>query len=360
KAAVRDVGRIMNVSLEDVAAIYRIIPDFQTLHNVMETMPDIKKYQKDPKFKKVFDVAMKLEGLRHLTGVHAAGVLIAPGPAANFVPLTNSNPKRIITTQYDGNTLSKLGFMKLDFLGLRKLDIIKAAVGRIKTRGFDLEKIPLNDLKTWTLISHGLTNGVFQLESEGFKKYLVAAKPGRLEDLSALTALYRPGPIDAGFTDRFIELKNNPEKQDYIHPLLGPILKNTYGVYVYQEQVMSVAMEVGGFTPWEANDFRRILGKKQYPEIYNMRKKFIARARKKKIAVKTSEAIFSQLIAYAGYAFNKSHSIAYALIGYQQAYLKANYPQEFMTALLESEKNTEYREYYDKYLDEARRIGVKI
>ena len=359
KAAVRDVGRVMNVPLEDVAAIARLIPDFQTLHSVMETVPDIKKHQKDPKIKKMFEIAMKLEGLRHLTGVHAAGVLIAPGPAANFVPLTNSNPKRIITTQYDGNTLPKLGFMKLDFLGLRNLDIIKAAVGRIKTRGFDLEKIPLDDLKTWTLISHGLTNGIFQLESEGFKKYLVAAKPGRLEDLSALAALYRPGPIETGLTDRFIELKNIPEKQEYIHPLLVPILKDTYGVYVYQEQVMSVAMEVAGFTPWEANDFRRIMGKKQQPEMDKMRKRFIAGAKSKKIEAKTTEAIFSQLLVFAGYGFNKSHSIAYSLIGYQQAYLKANYPQEFMTALLESEKNREYSNY-DKYLDEARRIGVNI
>ena len=360
KGALRDVGRVMNISQEEVAAITRLIPDFQKLHTVMETVPEIKTHLRDARIKNMLEIALELEGQRCMTGVHAAGVFIAPGPAASFVPLTNINSKRIVTTQYDGKTLSKLGFMKLDFLGLRSLDITKAAVGRIKTRGFDLEKIPLDDLRTWTLISHGLTNGVFQLESEGIKKSLVAAKPGRLQDLSSLIALYRPGPMQTGLTDRFIELKNDPEKQEYAHPLLAPILKDTYGVYVYQEQVMAIAIEVGGFTPWEANDFRRIMGKKQQPEMEQMRKKFIAGARKKKIAAKTAESIFGQLEAFACYGFNKSHSVAYALIGYQQAYLKANYPQEFMTALLESEKNREYSDYYDKYLDEARRIGVKI
>ncbi|MCX5791869.1 MAG: DNA polymerase III subunit alpha [Elusimicrobia bacterium] len=357
KATVRYVGRAMNATLADIAAISIHIPDFQ---KHLDTVPEIKTHLKNAKRKKIYEIALKLTGQRHLTGVHAAGVFIAPGPAADFVPLTNINSKKAVMTQYDGNTLSKLGFMKVDFLGLRALDIIKAAVGSIKTHGFELEKIPLDDLKTWTLISAGLTDGILQLESEGIKKYLVAAKPGRLEDLGAIVALYRPGPIENKMMDRYIESKNSSEKPAYTHTLLAPILSGTYGVYVYQEQIMAIAIEVGGFTPREADDFRRIMGKKQQPEMDELRKKFIAAARKKKIAATTIEAIFSELSAFAGCGFNKSHSIAYSLISYQQAYLKANYPQEFMTALLENEKKREYSEYYNKYLHEARRIGVKV
>ncbi|MBI4801562.1 MAG: DNA polymerase III subunit alpha [Elusimicrobia bacterium] len=355
-----DLGAALGMSKEAISKLHRLLPKTGGSPEI-PGLPGIKELCADPEIKKLAELADGLTGTKTNTGAYSAGVFIAPGAAADFVPLANCNRKRVVTTQYDGAALTKLGFMKIDLLNLRAIGINKAAAGRVKTRGFNLEKIPPDDVKAWTLVSHGLTTGIFQLESEELKKYLVQLQPGRLEDLAALVTLYRPGPIQSGLMDLFIERRKGRKDIVYPHPLLEPLLKETCGLFIYQEQVMSAAEKLAGFNPWEAKDFCRILGKKRQPELDEARELFIAGAKKRKTARKDAEAVFAQLAASGSYVFNKSHSLAHTLISYQQAWLKANYPQEFMTALLESEKPRDAEHSnYALYLAEARKIGVKI
>ncbi len=356
-----NIGAALNADKQYVAALQRLIPhDFGT-GTGLNRLPGVKELCAEPRLKKLVELTDQLSGLVTTSGFHSAGLMLAPGDAADFVPLSNANPKREVTTQYDSRALARLGFMKLDLLTLAALDIEKAAAGRIKTRGFDVEKIPQDDMKTWTLISHGLTTGVFQLETEGFKKMLVHAQPGRLEDLAALIALFRPGPMHNGMTETFIVRKTKKDAP-YAHALLEPILKETYGLFIYQEQATLAAQALAGYTPWEADLLRRALGKKEQTEVDLARKKFIAGAKKKKITAKAAGELFALLSVSAAYGYNKSHALCYALLGYRAAYLKANYPQEYMTALLDAEKSKgpDHAAKYNEYLSEARHIGVKI
>ncbi len=369
KTAVRDVGRVMSIPLTDISAIAKLIPDGETLYKAIETVPDIKDYEKDPKIKKMFEIALKIEGLRRQTGVHAAGVLITKEQLTNYVPLSNRNNKDVITTQYDGNMVAKLGLLKVDFLGLRTLTIIETASELIRAgreKDFDIYKIPLDDKKTYDLLCDGRTTGVFQLESEGMKKLIKGLKPSQFSDIAALVALYRPGPIQSGMLELFVERKHGRKKIVYDHPVLEPIMKDTYGTMVYQEQVMEISKKLALFTPGEADSLRKAMGKKKPEEMEIMRTKFTDGAKKNDIALKLSTKIFDQMLQFAGYGFNKSHSVAYALVAYQTAWLKANYPVEFMCALLTSEighnaVNSEDKENKQvTYIGEAQAMEIEI
>ncbi len=369
KTAVRDVGRVMSIPLTEVNAITKLIPDGETLYKAMETVPDIRDYQKDPKIKKMFEIALKIEGLRRQTGVHAAGVLITREELTNYVPLANRNNKNVITTQYDGNMVAKLGLLKVDFLGLRTLTIIETASELIragKEKDFDIYKIPLDDKITYELMCDGRTTGVFQLESEGMKKLIKGLKPSQFSDVAALVALYRPGPIQSGMLDLFVDRKHGRKKIVYDHPVLEPILKDTYGTMVYQEQIMEISKKLAGFTPGEADSLRKAMGKKNVEAMEGERVKFIEGAKKNDVSLKLSTKIFDQMAQFAGYGFNKSHSVAYALVAYQTAWLKANYPVEFMCALLTSEIGHNAVNSDDKenkqvtYIGEAQAMDIEI
>ncbi|PIU18421.1 MAG: DNA polymerase III subunit alpha [Elusimicrobia bacterium CG08_land_8_20_14_0_20_59_10] len=343
KSAIRDVGRVMGIPLSDVNAIARLVPadPKATLFKALNEVNELKEYARDPKLKKMFDIAMKVEGLRRQTGVHAAGVVISKDDITDYVPLANRNNKEVITTQYDGNMLGSLGMLKVDFLGLRTLTTIETACEFLRLAGkkdFDIYSIPMDDKKTFDLLCEGKTTGVFQLESEGMKRLVKGLKPTAFSDIAALVALYRPGPINSGMLETFVERKHGRKKITYDHPLLEPVLKDTYGTMVYQEQVMEIAKSLAKFTPSEADDFRKAMGKKKLDVMEKMREKFVDQAKSKSdISHKLSTKIFDQMAQFAEYGFNKSHSVAYALVAYQTAWLKANYPVEFMAALLTSE-----------------------
>ncbi|MDD5208689.1 MAG: DNA polymerase III subunit alpha [Elusimicrobiales bacterium] len=343
KSAIRDVGRVMNIPLTEINAIAKLVPadPKATLYKALNEVNELKEYGRDPKIKKLFDIALKVEGLRRHTGVHAAGVVISKEEITNYVPLSNRNTKEIVTTQYDGNMLGSLGMLKVDFLGLRTLSVIETACEFLRAAGkkdFDIYSIPMDDKKTFDLLCEGKTTGVFQLESDGMKKLVKGLKPTVFSDIAALVALYRPGPINSGMLETFVERKHGRKKITYDHPLLEPILKDTYGTMVYQEQVMEIAKSLAKFTPSEADDFRKAMGKKKLDVMEKMRSKFVDQAKSKSdIPNKLSTKIFDQMAQFAEYGFNKSHSVAYALVAYQTAWLKANYPVEFMAALLTSE-----------------------
>ncbi|MBU2575157.1 MAG: DNA polymerase III subunit alpha, partial [Elusimicrobia bacterium] len=371
KTAVRDVGRVMNIPLTEVNAIAKLIPpDGETLYEALATVPELKEYRtRDPKFEKMFNIAMKIEGLRRQVGVHAAGVVITREAVTDYVPLANRNNKDVITTQYDGNMLTRLGLLKVDFLGLRTLTIIETASGLIresKDGNFDIYKIQLDDKPTFDLLCDGRTTGVFQLESEGMKKLIKGLKPSMFSDIAALVALYRPGPIKSGMLELFVERKRGRKKIVYDHPLLEPILKDTYGTLVYQEQVMEISKKLALFKPGEADSLRKAMGKKNVDAMEGERVKFVDGTRKNDIPHKLSTKIFDQMLQFAGYGFNKSHSVAYALVAYQTAWLKANYPVEFMCALLTSEIGHNAMGAEDKenkqvtYIGEAQNMDIEI
>ena len=373
KSAVRDVGRVMGIPLADVNAIAKLVPaDLgTTLFKALNEVNELKEYQRDPKIKKMFDIALKVEGLRRQTGVHAAGVVISKDDITDYVPLANRNNKDVITTQYDGNVLGTLGMLKVDFLGLRTLTIIETASEFIRKlpgkENFDIYSVPMDDKATFDLLCEGKTTGVFQLESEGMKKLVKGLKPTVFSDISALVALYRPGPIESGMLETFVERKHGRKKIVYDHPLLEPILKDTYGTMVYQEQVMEIAKSMAKFTPSEADDFRKAMGKKKLDVMEKLRVKFVEQSKSfHDVSNKLSSKIFDDMAKFAGYGFNKSHSVAYALVAYHTAWLKANYPVEFMAALLTSEigksaVNSEEKENkLVTYIGEAQDMEIEI
>ncbi|MGC8729516.1 MAG: DNA polymerase III subunit alpha, partial [Elusimicrobiales bacterium] len=336
KMAIKDVGRVLGFEAAETNKITKMIQS-ETLAEALNN-PDIKKIRDTSEnHKKLFEIALKIEGLKRHTGVHAAGKVITDKPVYKYVPLIQR--EGVVTTQYDGETLTELGLLKIDFLGLRTLSVIQDAVDTIRKKNpdFDIDKIPFDDKKTFELLSEGKTTGVFQLESEGMKKLVKNLKPTAFLDISALVALYRPGPIEAGMIDLFVNRKHGKEKIVYDHPLLEDILKDTYGTIIYQEQVMEIAKKLAGFSPADADRLRKAMGKKIPEEMEKARNQFITGAEKNKIPTKTATKIFDQMYKFAGYGFNKSHTVAYATVSYQTAYLKANYPLEFMVSLLSSE-----------------------
>ena len=371
KAVVRDVGRVLGMPYAAVDSIAKLIPNLVkiTLGQAIEKEPELKKIiQEDQKVAELFEIAKVLEGLTRQASTHAAGVVISPRPLDEFVPLYKSSEQKggnksgeEILTQYAMDDIQSIGLLKMDLLGLKTLTVIQNAVERIKqNRGvdLDLDNIPMDDAKTYKLLSDANTVGVFQLESSGMRDLLRKIKPSLFEDLIALIALYRPGPMQSGMNNDFVNAKHGKKKVRYELPVLKPILENTYGVILYQEQVMKIANELAGFSLAEADILRSAMGKKKYDLMTKQREKFIEGAKRKGFDAAKSEKIFDLMEKFAGYGFNKSHSAAYALIAYHTAYLKVHYPVEFMAALLSSDMDN--TDKIVKNIADCREMGVEI
>jgi DNA polymerase-3 subunit alpha len=363
RAVVRDVARVMDIPYADADRVAKAIPPAldMTLAKALEESPALKEMQqKDDRIRELLTVAQRLEGMTRHASVHAAGVVIAPRPLTEFVPLYKSQKDEIVT-QWAMKEVERVGLLKMDFLGLSTLTLIDDCQKEIRrTEGVDLDidAIPLTDEKTYKLFSDGQTYGVFQFESSGMRELLRKAKPERLEDLIALNALYRPGPLKSGMVDDFISRKQGKTEVKYEHPALAPILSDTYGVIAYQEQVMRIAAVLGGFTMGQSDVLRKAMGKKDPKVMAKQREAFMEGARAKGINEKKARKIFDLMEFFAGYGFNKSHSTTYAWIAYQTAYLKANYPWHFMAALLTIEAaNTDK---LAMYLGECRDLGIPI
>ena len=345
KAAIRDVGRALGLSFAETDAIAKLIPapkqgfDYP-LTEAMKMEPRLGEMMKnDPRIKTLMDHALRLEGLVRHASTHAAGVVLSNLPLVDHLPLFVDKEGGIVT-QYDMSCVEKIGLVKFDFLGLKTLTLIHDCLKLIEiTRGetMDVNRLPLDDKKTYRTLCNGNTTGVFQLESTGIREMTVKIRPNCFEDLVAILALYRPGPLDSGMAEEYIKRKHGKEKIKYLHPLLDTILKDTYGVIVYQEQVMQIAQVLGGYTMGDADILRRAMGKKDPQEMAAQRERFVDGARAKKIDEKKATEIFDQMETFARYGFNKSHSAAYALVSYQTAYLKTHYPVEFMASLMTSE-----------------------
>jgi len=363
KAAIKDVGRAMDIPYGEVDRLAKLIP--ATLGIELETAlaesPQLKSaIDSDDRLKDLMKVALRLEGLSRHASTHAAGVVISPQPLTELVPVYKTNRDEI-TTQYDMNALERIGLLKMDFLGLTTLTVLYDAVKMVeKNRGvkLDLDSLPLDDADTYKLFSRGDSTAIFQFESHGMRDILRRYQPTRIEDLTALNALYRPGPIQGGMIDDFINRKHGKTKVNYELPQLKDILEETYGVILYQEQVMQIANRLASFSLGEADLLRRAMGKKKKEEMAAQRAKFLAGCQKNSIPDKKAIRIFDLMEEFAGYGFNKSHSCAYALLAYQTAYLKTHYPVEFMAALLTSETGNAEKQV--KYINESRGMGISI
>ncbi len=363
KAVVRDVGRVLEMPFSDVDKVAKLIPPTleMTLDKALEESQALKDLEhNDPKVKELLSVARRLEGMTRHASVHAAGVVIAPRAITEYAPLYKG-ARDEITTQWSMKEIERVGLLKMDFLGLSTLTLIFDAIAEIaRTTGVELviEDVPLDDAKTYQLFQDGQTYGIFQFESSGMRDILRKAKPQRLEDLIALNALYRPGPLRSGMVDDFIARKQGRTEVKYELPELEPILADTYGVIAYQEQVMRISNVLAGFTLGEADLLRKAMGKKDPEVMGKMRGKFLEGAKRNGINDKKAAHIFELMEHFAGYGFNKSHSTAYALLAYQTAYLKANYPWQFAAALLTIESaNTDK---LTLYLGECRDRGIPV
>jgi DNA polymerase III subunit alpha len=364
KACIRDVGRALDMPYADVDRIAKLVPNQLniTIDDALEQEPRLLKLtQDDARVKELIDVARALEGLPRHASTHAAGVVISKRPLIEYLPLYKGQKENIITTQYPMKDVEKIGLVKFDFLGLKTLTVIDKAIKMIKrNRGeeIDIDNLALEDPDTYKLVATGNTNGIFQLESSGLKELLRKLKPETFEDMVAAVALYRPGPLQSGMVDDFINRKHGKTPIQYEVPELKDILENTYGVMVYQEQVMEIAKVLAGYTPGDADVLRKAMGKKLPEEMLVQRTKFLDGSKKKNIPPKKAEKIFDLMAKFAGYGFNKSHSAAYALIAYQTAYLKAHYPVEFMAALLGSDMGN--TDQVVKYINECKEMGIAV
>jgi DNA polymerase-3 subunit alpha len=364
KAAIKDVGRALDMPYGEVDRIAKLIPTTIgiTIEQAMKDSPPLQQaYDSDPKIKEVIDTALRLEGLVRGAGVHAAGVVIAPQPLTELVPVTRTKDEAIVTS-YDMKAVEKMGLLKMDFLGLTTLTVIDDCLKLIKinrNEHVDLATIPLDDIATYERVFHkALTSGVFQFESGGMRDVLRRYKPTTVEDLTALNALYRPGPIQGGMIDDFIERKWGRRAVEYTFPEIEDILRETLGVIVYQEQVMQISSAVGGYSLGGADLLRRAMGKKDPLEMAKQRDIFMSGAAKLKFDKQKAGALFDLMEQFAGYGFNKSHSAAYALLAYHTAWLKTHYPVEFMAALLTSE--TSKPENVVKYIQECCELGIAV
>lgn len=364
KAVIRDVGRVLDMPLAEVNGIAKLVPAELNvkLKGALEQEPRLRTmYDEDGRVKQLFDVADRLEGqCRHIS-THAAGIVISDKPLTDYLPLAKNGD--IVVTQFDmGTVADQIGLLKADFLGLRKITVIVKAVELIReTTGVDIDvaSIPMDDKNTFDLLARGDVKGVFQVEtSRGIRELLVKLQPESFDDIRPLIALYRPGPLQSGMVDTFINCRHGKEDAKYLHPLLEPLLKETYGVILYQEQVMRIANRLGGFTLNEADNLRKAMGKKKPAVMAKYRGQFVEGSVKNSVPRKTAEKIFELMEHFAGYGFNKSHSAAYAVITCQTAYLKANYPTQYMVAQLNCEKQNN-----DKivgYINECRRMGIEV
>src|SRR5262245_50376996 len=363
KAAIKDVGRAMDIPYTDVDRIAKMVPSTLniTLDQALDDSPPLQQaYESEIQVRELIDTARKLEGLVRNSGVHAAGVVISPTPLTELVPLHKTKNDEIVTA-YDMKAVEKMGLLKMDFLGLTTLTILDDALKLIAQRGeaIDLDSVALDDSVTYERVFHtGLTSGIFQFESGGMTDVLRRYKPNSVDDLTALNALYRPGPIQGGMIDDFIERKWGRRKVEYELPELEKILKETLGVIVYQEQVMQIANALAGYSLGEADLLRRAMGKKIAEEMAAQRERFVKGAVERGFPEKKIVKIFDLMEQFAGYGFNKSHSAAYALLAYQTAYLKTHYPVEFMAALLTSQMGN--TDNVVKYINECREMKIPV
>ena len=368
KMAISDVARVEKLPLAESNRLAKLIPDKISpekgetpFQRVYKDSPELAKEREssNPLICKTLKYAEKLEGSVRQTGVHACGVIIGKDDLEEFAPVATAKDADLNVVQYEGSLVESVGLIKMDFLGLKTLSIIKDAVEnikRVKNITIDIDSIPLDDAATYKLFSRGETTGIFQFESAGMKKYLRALKPNRLEDLIAMNALYRPGPMDK--IPNFIARKNGQEKVEYEFPEMEEFLQDTYGITVYQEQVMLLSQKLAGFTGGEADTLRKAMGKKQRATLDKMKPKFISGAAERGHDPEICEKIWTDWEAFASYAFNKSHSTCYAYVAYQTAYLKAHYPSEFMAALLS--RNITSIDKISNFMDECKRMGIKV
>ncbi len=364
KAAIKDVGRAMDIPYSDVDRIAKMIPAQLniTIEKAIEESPPLREaIERDGQIRELIQTAKKLEGLVRNAGVHAAGVVISPRPLTELVPLHKTKNDEIVTA-FDMVAIEKMGLLKMDFLGLTTLTILTDTlklIAQTRATPMTLDDIPLEDAETYRKVFHrGLTSGVFQFESHGMRDVLRKYQPNSIEDLTALNALYRPGPIQGGMIDDFVDRKHGRKKVEYELPELKEILEETLGVIVYQEQVMQIANRLAGYSLGEADLLRRAMGKKKPEEMAQQRERFVEGATQRKFPPRKIEKIFDLMAQFAGYGFNKSHSAAYALLAYHTAYLKTHYPVEFMAALLTSVTGS--TDDVVKYINECREMGIAV
>ena len=361
KAAITDVGRALEMPLENVRRLTQLIPTIPgiTLDEALEQVPEFQTLADLPENKELMDLSKAVEGMKRHVSCHASAIVVSNGPLTNYVPLFKDKHDQV-ATQFDGKIVEGVGIVKFDSLGLRSLTETYDCLQMIKAyhdKDIKLEDIPFDDKQTYALLSKGLINGLFQLEaSPGMYRVVTQLRPDNFEEFSAIPALYRPGPIESGMMDQFIKRKNGLQKVEYIHPSLEGALKNTYGVCIYQEQVMQIARDMAGFTLGEADILRAAMGKKDEELLKAQREKFIDGATKNDIAKKEAEEVYDLLEPFGGYAFNKSHTVAYSMLAYRMAYLKTHYPHEFMAAMMtgeagDSAKITRYRTECKKLAD---------
>jgi DNA polymerase-3 subunit alpha len=363
RAAIRDVGRALDIPLREVDSIAKMIPEVLniSLQSALAQAPELKNLaEENPHIGELLAGAQALEGLPRHASTHAAGVVISDLPLVDYLPLTRGKRGEVVT-QYDMKAIEKIGLIKFDLLGLRNLTVMKHTCEIISKAGRvppDLSHLDLTDKKTFELLASAQTTGVFQLESPGMKDLLIRLKPACFEDIIALVALYRPGPLDSGMHEEFVKRKNGRVDVTFLVPELEPILKDTYGVILYQEQVMNIAAVLADYSMAEADNFRKAMGKKIADIMTDERDRFVTRAQKKGLNAEKAEKIFGLMETFGRYGFNKAHSAAYAMIAYQTAYLKAHFPVEFMAAILTSEMNA--TEEVVKYIAECRNQGIEI
>ncbi|MDD3628610.1 MAG: DNA polymerase III subunit alpha [Actinomycetota bacterium] len=363
RQAIRDAGRVMEMPYAEVDRIAKMVPMElnMTIKNSLEINPELNEiYKNNEKVKEIIDTAISLEGISRQDSIHAAGVVISSEELYNYTPLQKENESDIVT-QYKMEDIQKIGLLKMDFLGLKTLSLIDKTlflIKKTKNIELDIDNVNLDDERTFNMLSDGECLGVFQLESSGMRELVMNLKPTKFEDLIALLALYRPGPLQSGMVQDFVESKNGRKQIEYLHPSLEKILESTYGIILYQEQVMGIASELAGFSMSEADILRSAISKKKRALLSKQKNKFIEGARKKGIDEKTSIKIFELVNNFAEYGFNKSHSAAYAMISYQTAYLKANYPVEFMAALLSIRMGSQ--EKVAQYVSETKRMGIRV
>lgn len=361
RAAIRDTGRALGYEYGYCDRVAKMIPMGQTLKETLEHNIDFRRlYNTDPKAEKLINAAKKLEGVVRHASTHACGVVIGNEPLPNRVPLQHpSQDDHSIVTQYEMHAIEDIGLLKIDILGLKNLTIIEDTLKKIYAingKNIDIDKLPTDDKKTFKLLKRGETTGVFQLESTGFQRYLKQLKPSNIEDIIAMVALYRPGPMQ--YIPKYIKRKHGKEKIEYLHPSLKPILESTYGVCVYQEQVMKIAQDMAGYSMSEADILRKAIGKKIAKLLKSQKKKFLNGLKENGYSKELGEKVWSWITPFAQYSFNKSHAAAYAQVAYQTAYLKAHYPEEFMSSLLTADQKNIDRLGF--LMTECKRMGIKV
>src|SRR4030043_475181 len=363
RAAIRDVGRALDFPYAEVDRIAKLTPNTPhiTIEDTLKAEPQLKAlYDTNPKIKELIDIAMRLEGPCRHASTHAAGVVISPEPLTTYMPLYKNPVDGTITSQFDMNAIEKIGLLKFDFLGLKTLTVIEKTLRYIKNSGTDvsLRDVPLEDTATYKLLSSGQTTGVFQFESAGMRDLLVKIAPTKFEDLIAIVALYRPGPMGSGMIDDFIKSKKGQIPVKYDLPQLKEFLSETYGIILYQEQVMNIANRLANLTMGQADILRTPMGKKSPEEMEKLKEAFIQGAKSSRISEKKAIRLFDLMAKFAEYGFNKSHSAAYAHIAFQTAYLKAHYPVEFMAATLSADMDN--TDKIVKSINECREMGISI